>query len=68
MDQTTKDLTIQKLGTLMYANAELAAENLRLTQACIERDKRIAELEEAKDAPPPARKGANKLIENGART
>lgn len=44
MDQTTRAIVINKFGTLMLANAELATENLELTRRGNDKDAAIAEL------------------------
>jgi hypothetical protein len=45
MDDFTKQAMITKLGTLMFANAELAAQNQQLLQQIALRDRRIKELD-----------------------
>lgn len=68
MDQITRELAVTKFGTLMMANTELAAENVRLIQLLKDRDVKIAELEkQLADGATPAHSNlpANPYAENG---
>jgi hypothetical protein len=45
MNEQTRQILIGQLGTLIVANAELAAENVALARKCQEQTATIAELE-----------------------